>query len=320
VTTPPNAPRPASSPLTFILRLVFGIAVLAFVLSRVDTSTVELHPGPRLYGGVILASALLVVGQVVAALRWKTVWGEGSPSWMYLSRLYLIGGFFSLFLPTSVGGDAVRAAAATQASGRPGAVVASVLLDRFLGTIALFLYGVAGLLLAPEFARRILDAAQLRTSSTTLGLVLLAALVLVAGLILLGRRSTRARTMVADGVAAVLELARTPRALITALALAFAVQGLYLVLWLVLGLAIELPVPTATFLVTVPIVTTATMLPITLNGIGVREVAWLLLLGPTGVSQGQIVTFSLLYFVTNLVVGVIGGLLFMAKGTSRGGS
>ena len=315
MTTPaPEAPPP-SSPLTFILRLIFGIAVLAFVLSRIDFSTVTLVIGPRLIGGVALATLLLLVGQVVAALRWKTVWGEGSPDWMYLSRLYLIGGFFSLFLPTSVGGDAVRAAAATQASGRPGAVVASVLLDRFLGTIALFVYGIVGLLLAPAFAERLLTSAQVQLSSRTMALAAVAGVLLLAVIVILARRSTRVRAMVSDGIASILTLARTPKALLLALGLAFLVQAIYLVLWLVLALSVQLPIPAGTLLVTVPIVTAAAMLPITLSGIGVREAAWVLLLSGSGVPQGLIVSFSLLYLVANLVVGVVGGLLFMARGT-----
>jgi uncharacterized membrane protein YbhN (UPF0104 family) len=305
-----------SSSLKVILRLVFGIAVLAFVLSRIDFSTVNLTFGPRLFGGVALATVLLLLGQVVAALRWKVVWGAGSPGWLYLSRLYLIGGFFSLFLPTSVGGDAVRAAAATQASGRPGAVVASVLLDRFLGTIALFVYGIVGLLLAPAFAARLLASAQVQLSPRTLILAAVAGGVLVGGIVLLARRSLRVRAMVSDGVASIVQLARTPKALITALALAFLVQAIYLVLWLVLALSVSLPIPAGTLLVTVPIVTAAAMLPITLSGIGVREAAWVLLLSGTGVPEGLIVSFSLLYLVANLVLGVIGGILFMARGTA----
>lgn len=316
MTTPAAASPSRASPLAFVLRLVFGIAVLAFVLSRIDLSTVDLQPGLRLYGGVALASLLLLLGQVVAALRWKTVWGAGSPSWMYLSRLYLIGGFFSLFLPTSVGGDAVRAAAAAQASGRPGAVLASVLLDRLLGTVALMVYGIAGLLLAPAFAGRLMEAAQVRSSSRSLLLVAVVGLLLLGGLLLLARRSVRLRAIIADGVAAVLQLGQTPSALVLALSLAFAVQGIYLLLWLVLGMAVALPLPAATLLVTVPIVTAATMLPITLNGLGVREAAWLVLLKGSGVPDGQIVSFSLLYLGANLIVGITGGLIFMAKGTA----
>lgn len=316
MTSPAPTAAPKSSPLKVILRLVFGVAVLAFVLSRIDFSTVTLTVGPRLIGGVACAALLLLLGQVVAALRWKVVWGEGSPGWMYLSRLYLIGGFFSLFLPTSVGGDAVRAAAATQASGRPGAVVASVLLDRFLGTIALFVYGIVGLLLAPDFAHRLLASAQVQLSPRTLGIAFGGLVLLVVVIGFLAQRSAKVRAMVSDGMASVIQLARTPKGLAAALALAFLVQAIYLILWLVLALSVSLPIPTGTLLVTVPIVTAAAMLPITLSGIGVREAAWVLLLSGTGVPEGLIVSFSLLYLVANLVVGVIGGLLFMARGTA----
>jgi hypothetical protein len=58
------------------------------------------------------------------------------------------------------------------------------------------------------------------------------------------------------------------------------------------------------------------MLPITLNGLGVREGAWLLLLSGSGIPPSEIVTFSLLFFVTNLITGLTGGLLFMVRGTS----
>lgn len=254
----------------------------------------------------------------MAALRWKVIWGTDSPSWAYLSRLYLIGGFFSLFLPTSVGGDAVRAAAATQAGGNAGAVVASVLLDRLLGTVALLVYGIAGLLLAPAFAARLVDAAQLRIPGGSLVLII-GAVVLLGLLVVVLRRSTRIRSVIADGILAVRSLGQRPRALALALLLAFAVQGIYLLLWLVLAIAVALPLPAPTLLVTVPIVTTATMLPITLNGVGVRESAWVLLLGPTGLPDGQIVSFSLLYLPANLVVGILGGLLFMVYGTAPSG-
>ena len=56
------------------------------------------------------------------------------------------------------------------------------------------------------------------------------------------------------------------------------------------------------------------MFPFTLNGLGVREGAWLLLLSGSGIPPGDIVTFSLLYFAANLVTGLVGGVLFMIRG------
>jgi uncharacterized membrane protein YbhN (UPF0104 family) len=57
------------------------------------------------------------------------------------------------------------------------------------------------------------------------------------------------------------------------------------------------------------------MLPVTFSGLGVREGAWLLILAPFGLSAADAVTFSLLYFLAFVGVGVIGGLVFVTRGT-----
>jgi hypothetical protein len=47
----------------------------------------------------------------------------------------------------------------------------------------------------------------------------------------------------------------------------------------------------------------------------VREGAWLLLLGGSGIPPEQTLAFSLLFFATNLVTGLVGGLVFVLAGT-----
>jgi len=60
--------------------------------------------------------------------------------------------------------------------------------------------------------------------------------------------------------------------------------------------------------VSVPLVTSGGgMLPLTLAGLGIREGAWLLLLRDSGLPPERIVAFSLFYFVSNLLVGSVGG-------------
>jgi hypothetical protein len=56
------------------------------------------------------------------------------------------------------------------------------------------------------------------------------------------------------------------------------------------------------------------MLPLTLAGLGIREGAWLLLLRDSGLPPERIVAFSLCYFVSNLLVGSVGGVLYVWKG------
>lgn len=301
----------------FLLRLLVGVLLLALIMSRIGKPDFGVPLGPRLVGGIVAAALLLLLGQSVAALRWKVVLGPGSPRWGYLTRLYYVGGFFSLFLPTVVGGDVVRAAAAAQATRRPGGVIASVLIDRMLGVLALVGYGLLGLLLAPELVRRLAQASTLHLPAAGVvagALVGLMALVLVARRVL---QLPRVRATALDGWRAFRDLARSPRTLLTAVLLGFVVQGLYILLWVVLAEAVRLPVEGRMLLLSVPVVSVFAMLPVTLNGLGVREGAWLLLLGASGIPDNRIVGFSLLFFITNLLTGLVGGALFVVRGTAE---
>ncbi len=311
-------PAPRRGLVRFGLRLLVGALLLALIISRIGTPDFGVPLGPRLAGGIGAAALLLLLGQSIAALRWKVVLGPGSPRWGYLTRLYYVGGFFSLFLPTVVGGDVVRAAAAAQATRRPGGVIASVVIDRALGVLALACYGLLGLALAPEMVSRLVEASRLRLPAAGAVLAALAALLVLALVARWLLRTPRVRAAALDGWQALRDLARSPRALLTAILLGFVVQGLYILLWVVLAVAVRLPVELETLLLSVPVVSVFAMLPVTLNGLGVREGAWLLLLGASGIPHDRIVGFSLLFFVTNLITGLVGGVVFVVRGTAEG--
>lgn len=312
-----DVPASRTGLLRFVARLLVGVLLLALIISRIGTPDLGVPAGPRLFAGIIIAALLLLLGQSVAALRWKVVLGPGSPRWGYLTRLYLVGGFFSLFLPTVVGGDVVRAAAAAQATSRPGGVIASVLIDRALGVLALAGYGLLGLLLAPEVVGRLLAASRLRLPDAGVVLGIMVALVAAALIVRRLLRIPRVREAAREGWRAMQDLARSPGALATAVLLGFVVQGLYILLWVVLAAAVRLPVDGWTLMLSVPIVSVFAMLPVTLNGLGVREGAWLLLLGGAGIPDNRIVGFSLLFFIVNLITGLVGGVLFVARGTGE---
>jgi hypothetical protein len=98
----PQADRGLTPGARFALRLVVGVGLLALILSRMGLPTIGRGLGPGTLAGVLGAALLLLSGQSIAALRWKVIMGPGSPPWRYLARLYVIGGFFSLFLPTQL--------------------------------------------------------------------------------------------------------------------------------------------------------------------------------------------------------------------------
>jgi uncharacterized membrane protein YbhN (UPF0104 family) len=115
-------------------------------------------------------------------------------------------------------------------------------------------------------------------------------------------------------------MASRPGELAAALGVSVLVQGAYVAAWVQLAAALRLPVPAAEFLVFVPFVSIAAMLPLTVSGIGLREGAWVLLLAGHGVAAADAVAYSLLYFVAYLAVGAAGGVVFALRGMAPAAS
>src|SRR5439155_7415572 len=101
---------------------------------------------------------------------------------------------------------------------------------------------------------------------------------------------------------AALRLFCQPRILMPTLLLSLCVQAAnVLIVWLI-GQAIHVPVPSAYYWVMVPMVTLLTLLPISINGMGVREEATALFLTPLGIAESAAVTLSVLWFAVSASV------------------
>ena len=84
------------------------------------------------------------------------------------------------------------------------------------------------------------------------------------------------------------------------------------------GLGIDLPFEF--YLVCVPLVTLAQLIPITLNGLGLRESLYLLLMGSAGVSPEAATGLSLITFALGFILSLSGGLLLLRPKRSASSS
>jgi len=130
------------SHLIFILKLLLTVGLLYAVVTYVDLSQVWqriLTVNPL---WIVAALLCLVVGYVLCGLRWAWM-AEGLDigiSRQRKIRLYFLGMFASLFLPSTIGGDVVRGVLLAKGEGRKGLgmrAAASVILDRINGMYAL---------------------------------------------------------------------------------------------------------------------------------------------------------------------------------------
>jgi hypothetical protein len=89
-----------------------------------------------------------------------------------------------------------------------------------------------------------------------------------------------------------------------------------LVVWFI-GTAMRMPIPGSYYWVLVPTVTVLTLLPISLNGMGIREGSTALFLAPVGIPSGDALCLAFLWFLVFAAASLIGGGVYLIGGFSR---
>jgi uncharacterized membrane protein YbhN (UPF0104 family) len=74
--------------------------------------------------------------------------------------------------------------------------------------------------------------------------------------------------------------------------------------------ALGFRLPVSALAVFVPLISLAGMLPISVNGLGIREALYLLLFGRIGVPADAAVSMALLYFAVTLAASLPGGVVY----------
>ncbi|HMP01227.1 MAG TPA: lysylphosphatidylglycerol synthase transmembrane domain-containing protein [Gemmatales bacterium] len=287
-----------------LLRAGISVAILGWLLWRLDwPHLLEVLRQAEPQGWFI---ALVIYGVVqlgLASYRWRLLGralGFHQPWRRYLGLCYE-GLFFSLFLPTSIGGDVVRALRLADEPRRRLAAGWSVVSDRLSGLVALV--GVACVASIWQV--------QLLPVIAQAGLWLLA-LGLVVGRFWLPRLARRSERL--NNLATALSLSQAyRRESWSALGLSLAIQLASIVQIAYMGRALGLDLGLGVYAVVVPLVALATMVPVSIGGLGVREGSFVVLLAPYGVPATTAVALGLSWLAMNVVVGLVGGLVYLAS-------
>ena len=272
----------------------------------------------------LLSLAVVLAGQVAYAWRWRlllTAAGVRIP-FATVVRQYFVGTFVNNFLPSTVGGDVAKVYYVGQDHGYR-AVTASVAIDRLLGVGLLASIAAAALWVSPIAAPR-LTAAQVACSGiAVIAIALLIATSMgtgglparVAGLgdraITLAARLQRLRL---DMAAPLGRPAIVAQAAVVVIGYALAVTVVYMRF---VTLQHATAPPFMAMLAVVTATAVLTNVPVSLNGLGLREQLHASLLAPLGVSPEIAVAISLLLYAHLLIASLV-GLAFWLQAPGRG--
>jgi uncharacterized membrane protein YbhN (UPF0104 family) len=293
-------------------RLLGALALLALLAWRLDWGRLGAAFGRLRVEYWALAVVVYVLAQTVSSWRWQLLAGAlgyGGPWHRYLAH-YGIGMFFNLVLPTSVGGDVVRAWYLSQAEGGRAAALMSVVADRASGLVVLVVLACIAAICCPvPLAPRITWTVSALGAGLLVGLLALPMLPVASRWPVLGAPLAR--------LADIALYVRRPRLLFVATVLSLVVQAANVVLLWLIGLGLGLEVPFAYYGVVMPLVALLTLLPISVNGLGLRELGTVVLLAPLGVPAEQAVTLAFLQFCAFSATSLLGGIFYLVGGYPR---
>jgi uncharacterized protein (TIRG00374 family) len=303
------------------VRVAVAAALVAYLLWLSDPGEVLRALSRSSPGPVLIAVALTLFDRALMAWRWLALLApvprDARPPLPTILRLFFVSTFVGTFLPASVGGDAVRAYGLSTHDVPLSLSVASVVMDRALGTASILLLGLGALLLAP--ARAVPGVGLVFAAGTlaciALGVLVFSQRVAVAASKLAGRiLFSRAAAILHTLLEAIRQYRRHHGALAGVLLASLGVQALRVVQAYFLGLALGIGEPLSSYFVAIPMILLVMLLPITVNGIGTSQAAFLWCFGALGVGRPEAFALSVLFVALGVVGNLPGGLLYAAQG------
>jgi uncharacterized protein (TIRG00374 family) len=298
-----------------VLKIVVSLAGVLIVLLTQDLGQVFGLLRETSWAPFLGALFLFLVGVPLRAYRWGSlVWSLGvQASGRRLVALYFVGSFFNMFLPTGLGGDAIKMYELSRGDHKVAAAISSVLVDRFLGLFVLFALALLALIGSYE-----LVAPQVRA---------FIALVFVGSLlaaVLLFQRTWLAAWGQRLGVDRLLGRFKILRelydsihlysaaALLRACAASLVFDLILILGYYLLGVAVGFDLSVWYYFLFVPIISALLMLP-SVGGLGIREGATVFLFQRVGVDSSRALALALAYDVTLLVIGLTGAVIYLVQ-------
>jgi uncharacterized protein (TIRG00374 family) len=295
-------------------RAILSAAILWWLSTRIDMAEAGRAIVSVGRGHLVAVLALVGVDRAIMIYRWVLLLrASGVPvSTARAADIFLVSAFVGSFLPAGVGADAARAYSLRRhADG--GEALASVVVDRLLGTLSLGLMGVVGLIAWTTAASndwRIFLAigvlAALSVGAFWADRVVRAVLADRDHAGPIGRRVLR----LADAVSRYRGRGGT---LAHVFVWSVAIHVLRIVQAYLLGLGLGLMVPFSYYLLFMPLGLLMLLLPISVSGFGLPQGVFVWLLRPVGVPDAASFALSTLIVVTGLAGNVPGLLLWLRK-------
>ena len=318
---PTGAASRARAILIPCLKAGVSVALLALLFSKVDVARLWTVARTASIPWLVLALALYFGMILISAWRWGLLLRAQHIVYPFrgLTSSFLVATFFNNFLPSNIGGDVIRITDTAPAAGSKTLATTVVLIDRGIGLLGLALvaamgasaglgpakvgpvgpgmlwagFGVAAMLatpalLNPEGFTRILQPLRVLHPEWV------------------GERLERL-------TAALSRFKESPAALASCFVGAIGVQVTLVGFYLAIAHSLQIPITFAQLAVIVPISFIVQMVPVSMNGFGVREATFGFYFTRLGLPLESALLVSFIGAALVLLFSLSGGVAYVAR-------
>jgi glycosyltransferase 2 family protein len=293
--------------MKLLIKIFISLAMLILALRLVDINELKQSllsiPLPTL--GVVVV--IFFFGQLLSSYKWWLLARSGSIEvpWLLAVRAYFLGMAVNCFGLGTVGGDLARALVLGSKSKQNPTALASVFADRVHGITVLAAIGVASMV----FSGR----QHIGSEYLVLLPVCIIAVVMAwyfgpsIALAVLPKGGALHRNM--EQIAQVFPRDPATISYISLISLVFHLLQIGLHQVMAAGFGIQIPWPV--LLVTIPVINILSSLPISWNGLGVRENGYVFFLAPLLLSREHAIAFGVMWLLATAISSAIGGLVLV---------
>jgi uncharacterized protein (TIRG00374 family) len=301
-----------------IIKFVISILLMGYLLWEANIREIfDLFKGVNIPLLVLIYSAC-IPGHLYCTYKWMVLLktqGINSTGFFRLWCLYHIGGFFSNFLPSDVGGDLVRSYAVGRENSKQAESFAAVSVERISGFAAMTFYGIVGIFINFQLAVE-LNLIYILIGSFFLVLIFISLFLYrkFAKWLMKALNYTPLEKIVPkiNKLYESFYLYKQKKYILFYVMILSFIFQLYAI-WYPYALLITTGahLPYLNFMLIFPAIMIISIIPITINSIGLREGAFVYFFSHMGIPSSQALVLALLYRVGVLLPSLIGGLMYM---------
>lgn len=299
-----------------LLGLAISASLIALLLTKVVDMRAMVHiMASAKFAFLSLAFAVVLFTIFIQAYKWQVLLRAFSLSitfWETVS-LFWSGMFFNLFLPSTIGGDVFRGYALVKYTGKAIDSTTSVLIDRVIGLVSLLLVATVASLIGYQAIDTLYVGPIIGVcfSLIIVFFVLSTNKNLAVRLRALARRAklTRLGEAIREFNLSMNTCKNHKRVLLHVLLIGIIFQFLASLTGYLISLAIGISLPIPYFFIFIPVISIITLLPISINGLGVQDGAYVLLFTQIGISPSEAFSLSLLWHIIRVIISLPGGII-----------